>query len=191
MSRLYKLIKSKVFFEILLILAISLTPILWFKGSSLLVGHDNTYPLKAKLFLESRLYTWSENSLGQDQSLIMGTIPIHLVDAIPTYLGLSPQAGQKMVYVFWFFLMGLSMYVLAIYLKPKNALFRLTAVLLYQFNFFILQAWWIGEKSKFSAYIAMPLIVTAYLAYCRKKLTFLQTALISGLIFFFFNAGGL
>ncbi len=186
-----KLLYKKFFAELLIILVLSLVPLLWFKPGTILVGHDNTYPLAPKTFFVNRLTTWTENFFGHDQSLILGTIPIHFIDAIPSFFGISLQTGQKMVYVFWFFFIGLSAYILAWVLRPQSRLFRLTAVILYQFNYFILQGWWIGEKSKFSAYIALPLILSIFFLVTRKKIRILSGAILTSFILFFFNGGGL
>lgn len=187
-----KKLSFKFFFtELFIIFILSLTPLLWFKPGTILVGHDNTYPLEPKIFLKNRLSTWTENFFGIDQSLILGTIPIHAIDAIPSYLRFNLQDGQKIVYVFWFFLIGLSAYTLAWTLNPESSLFRLTTVVFYQFNYFILQGWWIGEKSKFSAYIALPLLLAVILRVTRRQIGILIGSMLVAFILFFFNAGGL
>lgn len=156
-----------------------------------MVGHDNVFPLDPKTFFVSRLFSWIDFNLGQSQALIMGTIPIHLIDSIPSFLGFPLQTTQKIVYVYWFFLMGLSAYIFASALNKNSSIFKLTAAILYQFNFFILQGWFIGERTKFSAYIAFPLLLTTlYLVY-TKKLSILKAAIINTLILLFFNGGGL
>lgn len=156
-----------------------------------MVGHDNVYPLNPQVFLEGRFHTWIEQGFGRSQSLIMGTIPIHLVDALPSLLGFSVQNGQKLVYVFWFFMMGLSAYVLASTINPKNRLFRVIVPLFYQYNFFILQAWFIGERTKFSAYIALPLVLAVFIRVYRGNLKILKGVAINSLILLIFNGGGL
>ena len=177
--------------ELLLLFVISLTPLLWFREGKIFIGHDNTYPLEARPFLENRLHTWSQNFFGFDQSLILGTIPIHALDSLPTNLGFDRITGQKIVYVTWFFLIGLSAYILALVLRPQSGVFKGIAVLFYQFNFYILQGWWIGEKSKFSAYIAAPIILALCLLVARRSLSVMTGSILVSLTLFFFNAGGL
>lgn len=186
-----KLLTKQNFIELLFIFLLSLTPLLWFRGDSLMVGHDNTYPLDHAEFYKTRLSTWTDNSFGYDQSLIMGTISIHLHDVILPFLGVSPQASQKIVYVVWFFLIGLSAYVLAFFIDRKNTVFKLVAVSMYQFNFFILQGWWIGEKSKFSVYIALPILLTVFLAVYNKRLSIIKGIVLNSLVLFVFNGGGI
>ncbi len=177
--------------ELFLLLVISLTPLLWFREGEIFIGHDNTYPLQAQPFLQNRLHTWSQNFFGFDQSLILGTIPIHALDSLPTSLGFDRITGQKIVYVTWFFLIGLSAYILAQVLRPQSGLFKGIAIIFYQFNFFILQGWWIGEKSKFSAYIAQPIILAICLLVARRSLSVMRGSILVSLTLFFFNAGGL
>lgn len=177
--------------ELVIIFILSLTPLLWFRPGQIMVGHDNTYPLEAKPFLQNRLSTWSHNFFGHDQSLIMGTIPIHALDSLPTILGADRISGQKIVYVIWFFMIGVSAYVLSSVLAPSSRVFKLISVLFYQFNFFILQGWWIGEKSKFSAYIAQPIIIALSILVARGSISVLSGSILVSFTMFFFNAGGL
>lgn len=186
-----KTIKRGAVLDILFILFLSLTPLLWFKGGSIMLGHDNIFPLDPITFLRGRLLTWIEQGFGQSQALIMGTIPIHFIDAIPSFFGFSIQTTQKLVYIFWFFAMGISAYYLAHTLNKDSRIFKLTASVLYMFNFFILQGWFIGERSKFSAYIAFPLILAVFFKVNKNELSVLKGAVINSLILFVFNGGGL
>ncbi len=177
--------------DIAIIFLLSLTPLLWFRPGMIMVGHDLVAPLNPQVFFAGRLFTWIHQFFGQSQALILGTIPIHLIDVIPSYLGFSLETAQKIVYVFWFFLMGVSAYVLAHVLRPRSSVFKLTAALLYQFNFFILQGWWIAEKSKFSSYIAAPLVLATFLLVESGSISLLSGAVLNGIILFLFNAGGM
>lgn len=157
-----------------------------------MVGHDNAFPLNPLTFFKGRLFTWVENQgFGLDQSLVMGTIPMHLIDVLPSLFGFSLLVTQKIIFVFWFFLMGFSAYALASLINPRSRFFKLIAVVLYQFNFFLLQAWFIGEKAKFGAYIALPLVLAVFLLVYRQKIKPLKGAIFNSLLLFVFNAGGL
>lgn len=186
-----RLLWKKIGIEIFIIFLLSLTPLLWFREGYVMVGHDHVAPLDPKVFLEGRLSTWNNQFFGHSQALILGTILIHFIDAIPTFLGFSLVATQKIVFVFWFFLIGMSAYELASVIKPQKSLFKLLAVILYQFNFFILQGWWIGEKSKFSAYIAAPLVLSIFLLVESGRLPVVVGMILNSFIFFLFNAAGL
>lgn len=177
--------------DLFVIFILSLTPLLWFQGNSVMIGHDNVFPLDPITFLSGRLSTWIDQGFGQSQALIMGTIPIHFIDALPSLVGFDIQTTQKIVYVFWFFLIGISAYILAHVLKSNSRIFKLSAVLLYQFNFFILQGWWVGERTKFSAYIAFPLIIAVLFRVYWNTIGVWKAAIYISLILFVFNGGGL
>lgn len=185
-----KKINKKVFIDLLFIFILSLTPLLWFREGMVMVGHDNVFPLNPSEFLKSRLYTWGDQGFGQDQTLFMGTIPIHFIDALPSLLGFSLQSTQKLVYVFWFLLIGISVYILASVINKESRIFKLTAVVLYQFNFFVLQGWWIGERTKFSALIALPLVLSVFILVYQGKIKLLKASIVNSLILFLFNGGG-
>lgn len=190
MNLLKKLFGNKTFWDIIVIFILSLVPLFWFKGNSIMVGHDNVYPLDPIVFLAGRLFTWIPFNFGQSQSSIMGTIPIHFFDFLPYALGLSLQLSQKITYVFWFFSMSISMYVLAKEVRSSRV-FALTSVLFYTINFFLLNAWFIGERTKFSAYAAFPLILTVFIRLSKNKISVLQATVINIIILFFLNGGGL
>ena len=83
-------------FGILIFFLLSLTPLLWFKGNVILVGHDNVFPLQVNEFLHDRLFTWSEHhGLGYDQSSGMGSIILHTIDVFPSFLGFLPTPLSK------------------------------------------------------------------------------------------------
>lgn len=173
------------------ILVLSLTPLLWFKKDSIMIGHDLIFPLNPIIFFTGRLFTWISHSFGQSQALIMGTIPIHFIDIIPSLLGFNLQTTEKIVYVFWFFTMGVSAYILASTINNKSRIFKFTALIFYQFNSFILQGWFIGERTKFSAYVAFPLVLAVFIRVYRKELSIFRGAVYNTLILFIFNGGGL
>lgn len=185
-----KLFLKKHFYIFFLVL-LSLVPIIWFKGDSILVGHDNVFPLNPVAFLQGRLFTWSNLGLGQSQSLIMGTALVHFIDALPHFFGFPIQLEQKIVYVFWFFGILFSSFILARTINRNSKMFQVIASVVYAFNFFILQGWFIGERTKFSAYIALPLVLSVFIKVYNGKLTPLKGVFINGLILFLFNAGGL
>lgn len=179
-------------FEILLIFLLSLTPLLWFRQGAMLVSHDNIFPFDPIAFFKNRLYTWSQtNGFGQDQSLIIGTIPIHFIDALPKILGFSLVTTQKLVYLFWFFMIGLSIYVLVRLLWPEKLFVKILAVVLYQYNFYLLNAWFIGERTKFSAYIAIPLVLAVFFLVYWRRWSVLRGAAANFLILFCFCGGGI
>lgn len=183
--------KGKTIIDVLFIFILSLTPLLWFRDGAIFVGHDDVYGLDPRIFLDGRLFTWIGQEFGRSQALIMGTIPVHFIDALPFMVGFSLQTTQKLVYIFWFLMTGLSVYILASTINPKSRIFKFTAVLFYQFNFFVLQGWFIGERTKISAYIALPLILSVFIRVYKGEMKLAKAFVLNAIIFFIFNAGGL
>ncbi|MBN1916256.1 hypothetical protein JW796_04745 [Candidatus Dojkabacteria bacterium] len=181
--------------EVLIIVIIGLTPLLWFKSSNeILIGHDSGFPLAPIEWFSGRFESWTEKyNLGSDQSLAFGSLPIHGIEAGLSKLGFSIFTVQKLVFIFWFTLPGLSMYALSRYLIGKDrkyAAFRIFASTFYMLNHFLLQGWFIAERTKFSIIAATPLTVLFLLKGLDRKITKLESIFAINLILFFLNGGG-
>ncbi|MBI2442878.1 MAG: DUF3367 domain-containing protein, partial [Candidatus Levybacteria bacterium] len=176
---------------------LSLIPLLWFPGKTILLGYDNVYPLSPLPFLYDRMHSWSWIiGFGSDQSAIQGSLIIHIIDVLPQFLGFSHQASQKIVFSLWFFLLLASPFILATRLEHygfvRSPFVRYFFPILYAVNFYTLQAWWIAERTKFSLMVATPLILAVILPLLQRRS--LRTAILCGLlcalILSVFNGGG-
>lgn len=189
--------KEKVFFTVLILL-LSFVPLLWFHGNQILVGYDNVFPINPYAFLSDRLFSWTSTApFGADQSGIQGSLIIHFIDSIPMFLGLSPQLSQKIVFSFWFFLILASSYILVVRLEKERIInspyLRYILPILYAFNFYILQGWWIAERTKFSIVVATPLILSIIIPMIKTPLSFpkiLKNSILCALILTVLNGGG-
>lgn len=187
--------KSKLILIFSYFIIFSLVPLLWFKDGMILIGHDNIFPLSIPDFLRDRLFTWSENhGTGYDQSAVPGSIFIHIIDSIPYYLGFDLQKNQKIVYVFWFFALLFSSFLLSLFLEKKryvtNGYFKYIFPVFYTYNFYVLQAWWIGERTKFSLMVALPLMLIVAFSLKEKSSNTALLAIFSVGILTIFNGGG-
>jgi len=183
---------------VLVFLAFSLLPFVWLQNKQLLIGYDAVYPLDPLSFLNDKIYSWTETqNFGMDRSGIQGSLLIHFLDSIPQFFHANAQLSQKLVYSFWFFLMLLSPYIFILRLE-KYKIIKLPAVkyifpILYAFNFYILQAWWVAERTKLSIVIVTPLILSLLFPIIisnstKKKV--IRNAFISSLLLFLLNGGG-
>ncbi len=180
------------------VFALSLIPLLWFRGNEILLGYDNVYPLSGVSFIRDRLFSWTNTGgLGLEQSGIQGSLIIHTLDTLPQVLGFSVQTSQKIVFVFWFFLLLASPWLFIKKIEKlgfvRSSLLRYIFPVLYAINFYLLQAWWIAERTKFSLVVALPLIFSQLLTVFAKPLPFLsgvRIGVICALILSFFNGGG-
>jgi len=103
-------IKSFIF-DLLILLTLSLIPLVWFPKDYIVTGHDAAYPINVLETFKDRLFTWnSVETFGRDNTVNLGAIPIHGIEAFFTALGFSLTQSQKFTFVWWFLAMSLAMY---------------------------------------------------------------------------------
>lgn len=179
--------------EIMFVVLMGLIPLLWFKDGFMALGHDMSFPLDPTDFFQDRLYTWTERlgPFGSNQSDSINGFFIHGLDALISSFGFSLIQTQKLIFVFWFLLPGISMYVLTRHIYPKSAdwFSRLSSSLVYMVNFYLLQGWIIAERTKFSIVSTLPLLTlfTSKALFLEQSLV--ANSLILALILFFLNGG--
>src|SRR5581483_6492207 len=188
---------EKIFFTCFIFI-LALVPLLWFHGNQILLGYDNVFPLNPIAFLSDRIFSWTQTiPFGADQSGTQGSLIIHFIDSVPILLGFSAQVAQKFVFSFWFFFILFSAYFLIWKLERARLVtspyLRYIFPVLYAFNFYILQAWWIAERTKFSLVVATPLILSILLPMITQQLSLAKIVKNAGycvLILSLFNGGG-
>jgi len=189
-----KKLSRKIIFEVLAIVIVGLTPILWFhNGNQVILGHDAGLTLNPVPHFFERLFLWTERyGFGSDQVYALPGFFIHGLEAIVTYLGASIQLQQKLTFTFWFLLPGLTMYYFASRVAKKLELefFALPVSLFYMFNHFLLQGWLIAERTKFSVYAALPLIVAFLYDWAEGRRSTLRTSIFISITLFFLNGAG-
>ncbi|MDO8621208.1 MAG: hypothetical protein Q7R31_02915 [Candidatus Levybacteria bacterium] len=188
-----KIIKNSKFFEILFIFLISLTPFLWLRNGQVILGHDSGFRLDSFTYWLNLLYSWNPiPNFGSDWSIFKGFLITQLPEALFTTLTGSLGDGQLLTFIFWFFAIGLSMYIFvnSFHKDSKFWFLRIFASTFYMYNFFLLQAWFIAERAKFSIYIALPLCVLLLYKTLTKQISLWKGLFFFSLLLFFFNAGG-
>lgn len=181
---------KKVFLELLIIFILGLTPLLWFRGDEVILGHDAGLTLSPVSHFIDRLYTWTERfGFGNDQTYAIPGFFIHGLEAFISYLGFSLQGQQKITFIFWFVIPGLTMYYFASRLANKYNLpyFAFPVSVMYMLNHYLLQGWFIAERTKFSVYAAAPLLLAFLFDWKEKEITSLRAGVLIALTFFFLN----
>lgn len=180
-------------FDVFVLFIIALIPLLWFPSGYMVTGQDAAYPINIIENFKSRLFTWNgQEPFGRDYSYDMGSVTIHGIESGMMLLGTSLFDAQKFTFIFWFFMMGISMYYCA-YSFRKHFPYRyfpLFAAILYSVNFYLLALWRQGAGTTFSAYTALPLIASLYIRALSGELSVVKAGLLISLALFFFNAGG-
>lgn len=184
--------KKRIFFDLVIICLLGLIPILWFRDGTVLLGHDAGLALDPIVHFLDRLHIWSQRfSIGTDQSAaLLGAFFIHSFEAFLAWLGFSLHWGQIIQFIFWFTLPGLAMYFVAYKMFPDKKYLPLIAAIIYQLNYYILQGWFIAERTKFSIYIAFPLVLYLAIWYLRGRMGLIKSVILTGLVLGIFNGGG-
>lgn len=183
---------KRVFIHLCVIFLIGLIPLLWFKGGAVILGHDSGLPLDPITHFIDRFYVWSQRfGIGTDQSAaLLGAFFIHGLEALLSFLGFSMQLEQKLQFVFWFTLPGLAMYFFVNKVWPEKKHMPLVASLIYMVNYYLIQGWFVAERTKFSIYIALPIVLYFLFSYLTRKVSFLPSVMFAGLTLGFLNGGG-
>lgn len=180
------------FYYLLIICIVGLIPILWYRPGFMALGHDMGFPISPDSWFSDRLTTWTErNNYGQDQSILMGSIILHGFEYIMYMITGHVSVAQAITYVFWFMLLGISMYLfLVTLLSDKHKKAALIGSILYMCNLFFLQAWFIAERNKFAVMAALPLALLFSIKVIRDKYPVWKAAFAIAFTYLLFNGGG-
>lgn len=183
--------KKLIVFEILIIFILGLMPLLWLSGNQLILGHDAGLTLNPVDHFLDRLFLWTKRfGFGADQTYATAGFFIHGLEALVSSFGLSLGVAQKIVFIFWFTLPGLTMYYFARSVFPNRRYLPLIASVFFMINHFLLQGWFVAERTKFSIYAAMPLVLLLIFKLFERKISALSAGILTALILFLLNGGG-
>lgn len=188
-----KLIKNIKFLEIFFLIIISLSPLLWLNKDQIILGHDAGFRLDSLSYYHSLFYSWSPvNNFGVDWSIFKGFLIAQFPETFFIFITNSIQLGEKLSFIFWFFAIGMSMYIFVNSFFPQRKfwIFRLFSSILYMYNFFLLQGWFIAERAKFSLFAALPLGLLIIYKLLNKEINLIKGTIIFSFIFLFLNGGG-
>lgn len=171
--------------DMAIIFILGLTPLIWFKGGIVVAGSDAGYPLfdPVRFFLE-RLFVWDARvNCGMDAAIYPTSLFFHSVQAFFSWIGCSLRNSQKLLFVFWFNLIGLSIYYLisVIQHKKPDRVQRLAGVFFYAFNPLLFNVWEVGQAANLSAYVAMPVILALLIQALERRMSYLKATCLIGL----------
>src|SRR3989338_5836187 len=185
--------KLKNYWEIFIIFVLSLTPLIWLKDNQIILGHDTGFRLNYLDHFRNLFYSWSSTSnFGVDWTILKGFLITQAPETCLSWLFHSLATGEKISFILWFFVIGISMYVFINNFFPKKEfwIFRIFSSLFYMFNFFLLQGWFIAERAKFSLFAALPLTVLVLFKTLSREYSVLKGTILFSLTSFFLNGGG-
>jgi hypothetical protein len=179
--------------ELLIIIVLGLTPLLWFRGNEIIMGHDAGLTLSPVPHFLDRLSSWTDRfGFGNDQTYAIPGFFIHGLEALVGVFTNDIQLVQKITFIFWFVLPGITMYYFASKLAKKYnfTFFALPVSLFYMFNHFLLQGWFVAERTKFSVYAALPIILALLFDWEERKRSTLFVGILISLTVFILNGVG-
>ncbi len=185
--------KLKNYWEIFIIFLLSLTPLTWLKDNQIILGHDSGFRLNYLDHFRNLFYSWSSiSNFGVDWTLLKGFLITQAPETFLSWLFNSLATGQKISFILWFFVIGISMYVFVNNFFPKKDfwIFRIFSSVFYMYNFFLLQGWFIAERAKFSLFAALPLGLLIIYKLLNKEINLIKGIILFSFIFFFLNLGG-
>lgn len=193
MQRLKKIVQKNIFIEVFILFVLSLTPLLWLGHGWVILGHDSGFRPAIDLHYNALLTGWySVVNTGIDWSLYKGFLIIQLPELVLQSVLGSLETAQLIILPFWFFVMAMGMYITirGFFPEKKYWFLRLYTSIFWIFNFYILQAWGIAERAKFSLYAALPISIFLISKTFERKISLLVGAALFGFLYLFCNGGG-
>jgi len=184
-------------YKILPIIIIGLIPLLWFKKGCLIGGVDIDFPLFPIKQFFLRSYSWNPVLLGgTDYSTrFAGLFSFTLSQALLKSFNLSLIVVEKIYFVFWYTLTGLSMYFFIFQLvrgkDVKSYIVRYMAVFFYMVNFYQLHIWMIARKPELSGAILIPGLLGILIMMRKKRTNFIAISSLLFLLFLFTSGIGM
>lgn len=157
----------------------------------IIAGHDSGLALDSKAFLETRFYAWDERiNFGEDNSLLFGSLTLHAIDYLFSFLSATGYAGNQLNLFFWLSAMFLAAFIFGYQLKGRlGNIFVFIFPVMVVFNFYIFQSLFILERAKYSLVAGSLLFLALSIRLFDEKISLINAAILSALVFTVFNGG--
>ena len=169
--------------------------LVWSQGGSILFGHDSAVSLIPIHHWISLLYSWNPSinfGYAWSQVYTRAFLFTYAPETIFYMITRNIYIAQHLSYLFCLSIMGLGMYIYVsdIFSSAKFRLIRIFSPILYVVNFYILQAWLIDERTKFSLYAALPIGLVLIRRMLRQEHFNLRYPIYMALLFLLLSGGG-
>lgn len=169
-----KNLRKNLVFEVILIIILGLTPLLWYKEGYWIYGVDIDFPPNPITIFLRRKFAWNDVFLGgTDRSMEISTGLVYMgSQAILNYFGFGIAVGQILIFVFWFSLVGLSMYYFMHTLfsteNIEHGIIRISATIFYMFNFYQVFLWDTFRTAQIFVVFLAPVFLGLFIKTARK-----------------------
>jgi hypothetical protein len=160
---------------IIVVCIFGLVPFLWFRPDYLINGTDVDFALFPSERFMHRLQTWDIHFLGgTDRSNNVASLPFVAITVMFELFSFDIIMVQKLSFVLWLTLIGLSMYFLMSQIIGKEdgfgaALSKMSASLLYMLGFYNIFLW-VRLQLSVTTLILMPVFLGLLIAVHHKKI---------------------
>lgn len=168
--RLWQRLSSPLLIDTLIILALGLAVLTWFRGTTVIMTSASVWPLNWEMYLEKTLYVWDDSiGTGAISSRQIAGLPLALVGAAAYYLGMSASLFQTLLFYTWFAGSGLAMlWLCTVFGWPRIA--RLSASLAYMVSpFALIIVWSQTDGLIMPMYVGLPLGLALFARIIMKR----------------------
>jgi len=160
-------------FIVTFILLLGLIPLNWFIPGHLITGSDLDFPTNPKARFVERLFVLNPIVRGgANESHNFTTLVFCGVEAFFHSFTSNIILVEKLTFVFWFTLMGFSIFTATrlLFGKEKKVL-QISAVVLWLFSFYQFYAWEIVRLGEIPALSFFPLLVALFICHIQQKIS--------------------
>ena len=156
------------------IILLGLTPLLWFHSDFIINSEDMVLHPDLEEW-RNIFYVWNEQvSVGTNYILTVPAVIFQTITALPQILGATAVQSQRILFVIWFTLPGLTMYwMMREFVRgPGSRAGALMAVGLYMFNLYQIPMWVGFSIANLCAYATLPAVLVLVRRVWQEKRLF-------------------
>jgi hypothetical protein len=159
--KLYMFKNKPTAIDLCIVFVLGLVPLLWFRSNLVINSEDMALLLDYEKWHDI-LFVWNDKiNVGTDYILITPDYFFQSINALPQIMGASAGEAQRIMFVVWFTIPGLSMYWMMREFVPGEGsrTAALMAVGLYMFNLYEIPMWLGFNHANICAYATFPAIL--------------------------------
>lgn len=167
-------------YELLIVIAISIIPLLWYTPGYFFAKGDSFPYVFSSTNLYNDSYMWSANSLGNpspNPAFVLYGFLLSFLNLITNSIGLT----QVFFYSLCFFISTISIFYFIDTFYPNKKLIKIIASVFYIFNFFILQILW--NIGMLVTYAFLPMLIAIFARILIREQRVIKLSICFGLLF--------
>lgn len=162
--------KSYIHYTIFLII-VGCIPFFWLKGEYIINGGDINFSLNPIKEFRDRLFAWNPYyNGGLDNCINFGSLPFCIIKVFFYSITHSIIWTEKLVFVFWYLLIGISIFVLTKELFPRQWIIaRISAIIFYSINLYQYAIWRSINITAIVSLATIPIMMAVLIKIIKSK----------------------